>query len=83
MFLIEEVGHALTLVERIACFETNLALKLACIISCKDLIIPAKLSFYAMANLVGRTLTGVLTLIFGLVRNLSMTYFLLLGPSKL
>jgi hypothetical protein len=36
-----------------------------------------------MANLVGRTLFGVLTLIFGLVRNLSMTYFLLLGLGKL
>ncbi len=83
MFLIKEVGPTLIIVERITCFEANLAPKLACLISCKDLVILAKISFCAMANLVGRTLFGVLTLIFGLVRNLSMTYFLLLGLGKL
>jgi hypothetical protein len=55
-----------------------LAPELACLISCKDLVILAKFYFCVIANLVGRTLFGVLTLIFGLVRNLSMTYFLLM-----
>jgi hypothetical protein len=83
MFLIEEVGPALLVVEKITCFEANLAIELACLIFCEALVILAKISFCAMANLVGRTLFGVLTLIFGLVKNLSITYFLLLGLGKL
>jgi hypothetical protein len=83
MFLMEEVGPALIAFEIITCFEANLAPKLACLTSCKDLVIHAKTSFCAMANLVGRTLSNVLTLIFGLVRNLSMIYFLFLGPGKI
>jgi hypothetical protein len=72
MFLIKEVGPTPTI-----------ATELTCLNSYKDLVILAKFSFCAMANLVGRTLFDVLTLIFGLVKNLSMTYFLPLGPGKL
>ncbi len=82
MFLIEEVGHALIVVEIITCFESNLALELAYLISSKDLFMPSIMSFCVMASLVGNTLSSVLTLIFGLARNFSITIFLLLGPRQ-
>jgi hypothetical protein len=52
MFLIEDVGPTLIVVEIIACFETNLAPKLAYLISSKDLFMPSITSFCAMASLV-------------------------------
>jgi hypothetical protein len=55
MFLIEEVGPALIVVERIACIEANLALELTYLISSEDLLIPSITSFCAMASLVGST----------------------------
>jgi hypothetical protein len=41
IFLIEEVGLALIVAKIITCFEANLALKLAYLISFKDLFIPS------------------------------------------
>ncbi len=83
MFLIVKDGCALIIAKRISCFKASLALKLVYLIYSKDIFIIAKTSFCAMANLVNRTLSGVLTLIFRLVRNLAITCFLLFGPGKI
>jgi hypothetical protein len=55
MFFIEKVGPTLIIVEIIACFEANLAPKLAYLISSKDLFMPSITSFCAMASLIGNT----------------------------
>jgi hypothetical protein len=55
MFLIKEVGPALIVAKIIACFEANLALELAYLISSKDLLMTSMIYFCAMASLVGST----------------------------
>jgi hypothetical protein len=75
MFLIQEDGHALIIIEKIICFEASLALELSCLIYSKYLFTLARTFFCAMANLIGRTLSSVSTLIFRLVRNLAITCF--------
>jgi hypothetical protein len=45
MFFIEEVGPTLIVVERITCFEANLALELTYLIFSKDLFIPSIIIF--------------------------------------
>lgn len=83
MFLIVKDGCALIIAKRISCFKASLALKLVYLIYSKDIFIIAKTSFCAMANLVNRTLSGVLTLIFRLLETLPSLVFYFLDQGKL